>query len=887
MKRYIILMSIIFLSVSLFGQNTKDTARQREYVRVWLKNPKKPFELVRDYVEREIKDWARKGKYESTEEYEKRVSLENRKTKEQGISREAINKYGAQRVDLQRARLDKSSYNPDNETFKIIVPNTENFRIKVPRDLAQKFENNWDSREFKRVEYGIYEDNFVVYKADLVVNYQTYRFNAKETADYGKEMKIYVYSSETRSMFPTPYSKVVRKVKKRIDSFKKRGEFETLDEYKRRTADSNIVEKEKQYTREALKTSAKEKIDLSQAHLKSYDINTKTFPVEIPGTRTIQLPVPVDEGPYVKQNWDYYQFKNVAYGLYKDQYVIDSLQVNVADSVYSYNSKRDASYGGQVIRHIDMDSIQYDRLDDLTYAMFFDEKRPDNPPDLFITNVTLEENDGNNALDAKENAKLKITIRNNGKGQAFNTKLKSETISDIIGLEFEKQVEIGEISGFDKTTVNLPISGKESLPSSEVKFKFQVKEPRDYNSNEKVFTLETNEFKTPRLKFVEPYFATTEGGKIKKGESAFLKLLIENRGEGVARDVTVTFNSPENVLNAGKKKYEIGNLQAGESKAINYEFIPNKLYSKSDLAIEILAGEQYGKYGNANTVTTSLGKDHLPFTEYNLTSDVDKNIPENDTTYTNRFAVIIGNEDYKTYQEVGSEANVAYATADAIMFRKYANRVLGIPKANIVFEVNALKHDMQSALNRVTQLAETNADSAEIFFFYAGHGFPDQKTHEAFIMPVNITGAEVREGIKLGDMYRKFTQADNVSRVTGFIDACFSGGGRAEGLLAARAVKIKPKETRLQEGKLVVFSASSGQQVSLPYEEKNHGMFTYALLKKLQETRGFINYGEMKNELIQEVQSKSRRVNNKQQTPKVNVSPEAKGIFQEWKFTGE
>jgi uncharacterized caspase-like protein len=191
---------------------------------------------------------------------------------------------------------------------------------------------------------------------------------------------------------------------------------------------------------------------------------------------------------------------------------------------------------------------------------------------------------------------------------------------------------------------------------------------------------------------------------------------------------------------------------------------------------------------------------------------------------------------------------------------------------------------MQRAFNQIIELAETSRDSSEIFFFYAGHGFPDEATKEAYIMPVNITGAEVREAIKLGDLYTKFSKAENIHRITGFIDACFSGGGRAEGLLAARGIRVKPKEAQLQEGNIVVFSASSGDQVSLPYKEKNHGMFTYAILRKLQETAGDITYGALKNYLQHYVQEQSRRVNNKDQSPSINVSPSSQGIYREWKL---
>ena len=112
-----------------------------------------------------------------------------------------------------------------------------------------------------------------------------------------------------------------------------------------------------------------------------------------------------------------------------------------------------------------------------------------------------------------------------------------------------------------------------------------------------------------------------------------------------------------------------------------------------------------------------------------------------------------------------------------------------------------------------------------------------------------------------------------------FLDACFSGGGRDQGLLAARGVKIKPKEESFL-GNMVVFASSSGEEKSLPYEEKQHGLFTYFLLKKLKETKGSASYGELSEYIKSEVTKTSLIENNLKQTPHTNIST---AIGAEWK----
>lgn len=260
-------------------------------------------------------------------------------------------------------------------------------------------------------------------------------------------------------------------------------------------------------------------------------------------------------------------------------------------------------------------------------------------------------------------------------------------------------------------------------------------------------------------------------------------------------------------------------------------------------------------------------------------SDVDKNIPENNKVYSERYALIIGNEDYSSYQTgLESESNVDFAEYDATVFREYAIHTLGIPEKNIIFLINAKAVEMHRSIEKLSLLSELSNGEAELFVYYAGHGFPDEVTHDPYLIPVDVSGSDLRFAVSLKDFYARLTEFP-VKRVTVFIDACFSGGARNQGLLTARAVKVKPKENTIS-GNFIVFTASSGEESSLPYKEKEHGMFTYLLLKKLQDSKGSCSYEELADYLKKEVGKNSILINNKPQTPQVNISP---AIIDEWK----
>jgi hypothetical protein len=83
---------------------------------------------------------------------------------------------------------------------------------------------------------------------------------------------------------------------------------------------------------------------------------------------------------------------------------------------------------------------------------------------------------------------------------------------------------------------------------------------------------------------------------------------------------------------------------------------------------------------------------------------------------------------------------------------------------------------------------------------------------------------------------------------------------------------------------MVVFAATSEDQSALPYKAKQHGMFSYFLFKKLQETKGDVTYGDLEKYLRDKVSIESLRVNSKAQDPKASVSFDAENVWENWKM---
>ena len=260
-------------------------------------------------------------------------------------------------------------------------------------------------------------------------------------------------------------------------------------------------------------------------------------------------------------------------------------------------------------------------------------------------------------------------------------------------------------------------------------------------------------------------------------------------------------------------------------------------------------------------------------------SDVDKNIPINNSKLKYRYALVIGNEDYTRFQtNLSNEINVDYANNDAEIFAKYCKLALGVPNDNIFLLKDAISTQIKREVEKISKMIMYSQGKAEIIFYYAGHGIPHELTKEPYIVPVDVAGDNLEDGVALSWLYKKFTEYDS-KLVTIFIDACFSGGARNQGLIAARGVKVKPKENAIS-GNCIVFTSSSDIQSSLSFKKMNHGMFTYYLLKKLKESCGSISFGELSDYLYENVALNSLKVNGKEQTPKTLVSP---NIVDNWR----
>ena len=263
------------------------------------------------------------------------------------------------------------------------------------------------------------------------------------------------------------------------------------------------------------------------------------------------------------------------------------------------------------------------------------------------------------------------------------------------------------------------------------------------------------------------------------------------------------------------------------------------------------------------------------------TSQVDTIIPQGYKVRYDTYALIIGNQNYRFVSDV------PYAIHDARTFAEYCKKTLGIPTENIHITEDATKQMiMEEELEDwISQIPYR--DDKKLIVYYAGHGVPDIKNkNKAYILPTDVRGTNPKRGIALDEFYSKLGELA-FQQTSVFLDACFSGINRnnegvSEGL---RGVEIEAEDATFGDGSVVVFTAAQGNETAQGYPEEGHGLFTYYLLKELQNTEGIVSYGDLSDNIKTNVSGQALQLKmRKKQTPATSCSEKISSVWRDLTF---
>jgi hypothetical protein len=269
--------------------------------------------------------------------------------------------------------------------------------------------------------------------------------------------------------------------------------------------------------------------------------------------------------------------------------------------------------------------------------------------------------------------------------------------------------------------------------------------------------------------------------------------------------------------------------------------------------------------GVSETIASKSPGKELPIVK----SDVDE-LPSTTTkTNKNAYAIVIGIEEYR--QKL---PKADFATADAKIISEYLTKAMGYPEENVITLLNdrALKSDMEKYFDR--WLSNNVEENGRVFIYYSGHGAPNTKTGDAYLVPYDGDPTFIAEtGYPIARLYESLGKL-KAKEIIVVLDSCFSGGGGRSVLAkGAKPLVVMINTPNIQKN-IAVMTASSGDQISSAYEEKGHGLFTYFLLKGIKNEGvlrqdGSIAMSDLFSYLKPQVERIARKQFNNEQTPQL------------------
>lgn len=236
----------------------------------------------------------------------------------------------------------------------------------------------------------------------------------------------------------------------------------------------------------------------------------------------------------------------------------------------------------------------------------------------------------------------------------------------------------------------------------------------------------------------------------------------------------------------------------------------------------------------------------------------------------NDIAIVIGIEKYQSLPKSD------YSKNDAMVVKDYL-KALGFQERNIelITDEKATKSAIEKSIE--AWLPNRVKKDSRIIVYYSGHGTPEPKTGDAYIVPFDGDPSYLEiTGYSLNRLYEKLGKL-KVKEIIILLDSCFSGaGGRSVLAQGARPLVIMT-DIKSIPSNIAVISAAQGTQISTSSPEKRHGVFTYYLLKALKE--GKKDIAEIYEYIKPLVEDEAKKL-NVQQSPSIIPDVEkVKGKF--------
>lgn len=457
-----------------------------------------------------------------------------------------------------------------------------------------------------------------------------------------------------------------------------------------------------------------------------------------------------------------------------------------------------------------------------------------------VAQISFSEPSGNKFLDAEESGELIITLENKGDGEAFSVgaSIKSK---DSAGINFDKSVYFGNIPSRQSVTKRIAVRAEANVLDKMQKLDIEFSEQMGMTPPPQSLAFESRAMREPLLALADRVVQTTDR-KVYAGSVTELVIIIQNQGMGMAKGVGIELFPGEGITLLGiPETASLGDIAPGGYAEHRLSFaVPIEV---KELPFHIRITEERSKFNTEKLslnlpfvasrrpaqVTTISGKEaqYNPAALPSFLVDTENDIPQGKSR-KNAYAIILGIEDYQNLPPA------TYALRDAQWVKEYFKTALGIPEANIIsYENDKVTRSRLATIfdeNYFSKMLKDKDD--ELYIYYSGHGAPPPPGgNQAYLAAWDADFASIENTCyPVNDIYLALNNL-KTQNVTVFLDACFSGVSKERlALKEGKPVFIAPTNKGII-GDITLFAAAEADEIAHVYDDKQHGMFTYHLLK--------------------------------------------------------
>ena len=216
---------------------------------------------------------------------------------------------------------------------------------------------------------------------------------------------------------------------------------------------------------------------------------------------------------------------------------------------------------------------------------------------LTISDIAWNEEIKNDSLDAEERGYISFRLNNSTDNDYSGLRALIEVENPVSGLMIDESINLGALAGSDSRKLSVPVVGDLELVTGGTKAMIKIVDEKGNAVEQFETELKTKAKPLPLLEFADYQFIT-DSDLPERNEVIKLQLTVKNNGNAFAENAGIRVFLPERVKLLSEKYIPLGNMPAGETRTVDFEFKAKSYYQFDSILVRAVAFEKTARRGS-------------------------------------------------------------------------------------------------------------------------------------------------------------------------------------------------------------------------------------------------------------------------------------------------